>query len=63
MPFCIERDGEDIWLRSEAPRVKWGPLALAKRYENIGSARSAVVRVSKASNQKLEIVEVQDDGG
>jgi hypothetical protein len=62
MPYCIEQDGEDIWLRTEMPRVKWGPLPLAKRYGTIGNARSAAARISKTSKKELRIVEVQDDG-
>jgi hypothetical protein len=61
MPFCIERDDEDIWLRTETPRAKGRPLRLARRYPNIGDARSAAARISKASKNELRIVEVPDD--
>jgi predicted hotdog family 3-hydroxylacyl-ACP dehydratase len=48
MPFVIRFDDtkrNSMWLRSEHPAVKWGPLADARRYRTKAAAVSAATKL------------------
>ena len=61
MPFVIRFDDPErnpMWLRSEHPAVKWGPLADARRYRTKAAAVSAAA--TKLGVKKRLIVEEVD---